>query len=157
MKNMLIARQQAFVAHQKVSVLSRVVIPAADVDDPLIADPIRLTGFDYGGTTLVFVLSGAPSSDWIWQFQNLGNYGFIVGKEPSVFQFSKDRAFINADERDAQQLVDYFKGYVEATNRAYRESVVQRHAMEQKSKREELEDQLREAERRRTILSNLKL
>jgi len=82
-----------------------------------------LVGLDFDGVRLPFKLSRQPSGVWIEKFRSMGNYPYILGKEPVKLQFRDDEALIPADERDAQQLVGFFRRYVETANRDCREHV----------------------------------
>jgi len=56
-KSQLIARQQQFVSLQKVNELTGQVVPEETVTDPLVADPIRATNFDYEDGLLLEAIS----------------------------------------------------------------------------------------------------
>ena len=53
----LISHGNQFVAEQKLSTLKGTVIPASQIDDPLITDPIKLMDFDWNDGILDLRLS----------------------------------------------------------------------------------------------------
>jgi serine/threonine protein kinase len=56
-KNMLIARGSEFVQQQKLDLLRNTVIPANEISDPLVNDPIHVVDADYSYGHLIFTLN----------------------------------------------------------------------------------------------------
>ncbi len=71
-KNLLIARGNDFVQQQKLDALRQTVIPTSQVSDPLIDDPIHVTGVAYRNGDLIFTISQSPNGRWLQRFQNMG-------------------------------------------------------------------------------------
>lgn len=155
----LIARGNDFVSRQRMSQLKNTVVPVSEVDDPIVADPIRLVGIDYrrdGG--LVLKLSQAPTPGWVGTFGRIGNYGALQGREPSVFSFSGDAAQIPVDdEREAQVIVDHFKNYLVTANDDYKRALIQEMRDTEEAARRRVQAELEAEERRKKILEDVKI
>jgi serine/threonine protein kinase len=154
-KELLIGRRNEFVSLQRLNSLKTEVVPEQSIDDPIIMNPIRLLSVDYVGHKLHLKLSQAPNSRWILRFQKLGSFSAIWEKEPSKFRFEVDLAYIPADERDAQMLVNHFKKYLESTNREYAAEVEANQRKETERRRRELQQGIAEEEKRQRILNTL--
>lgn len=98
-----------------------------------------------------------PNPAWIHRFQNLGSYQSILGKGPERFEFRGSRAYIPAGDNDAQLLVNYFKGYIAQTNRAYVDDVeaARLKAIEQSCR--ELQERIAQEEKRQRILESIQI
>jgi serine/threonine protein kinase len=59
-KRELIARGNEFLSVQRLNSLKSAVIPDAEVDDPVIRNPIQMVNLDYQEGTMIFTLSSAP-------------------------------------------------------------------------------------------------
>jgi len=109
LKNKLIARQNDFVTHQRLSKLKNTVIPVSDIDDPLILDPPRLIGFDWDRGELELELSQPINERWIWAIQNMGGSRSVWNKGPERFRFLRSKAIIDAKENEVQEIINCFK------------------------------------------------
>ena len=70
-KDNLIAKGNEFIVQQKLNELKNRVIPTSEIDDPLITSPPHLIDIDYRGGDLIFILSCAPTQEWVHSFQNI--------------------------------------------------------------------------------------
>lgn len=122
-KRELIARGQAYVDRQRLSEIQAQVIKTTESDDPLISDPPRLVAVRWVNGTLHLQLSREVNQTWVWALQNMGSYSAVWDKGPEVFRVAGDTAVVDARENDAQQIVDYFKGWLPQVNRVYAERV----------------------------------
>lgn len=154
-KERLIARQNEFVSLQKLDRLKTEVVPEASIDDPIIKNPIRLSGGNYVGGRLCLKLSQPPNSRWIFRFQNLGSYRSIIGKGPRMFRFKGDVAEIPANKSDAQILVNHFKDYLVSANKEYAVEVEADRRKETERRRLELQRAIAEEEKRQKLLNSL--
>jgi len=95
-KKLLIGKQNQFIISQKISALeNEKVIPITETDDPLIADPIRLTDFDWNNGNLMLQLNRPINENWKWALYNMGGtVTFLYGKEPRAFHLERDKAYI---------------------------------------------------------------
>jgi serine/threonine protein kinase len=159
-KQQLIARRNEFVTRQKLSQLRSAVVPAHEIDDPLVLDPPRLVGVDYEGGKLVLRLSQKLSSAWVEAFRKVRVRYHRSGEEPSSFHFKEDRAFVSiAGQPDhfAQGLVDRFKEYLPQANDLYAAGVKKQLQRQEKMESERVQREIEEQERRQRILGNVKI
>lgn len=120
------ALQKEAGVRQKLSELEKKVIPLADTDDPLVADPPRVVGADIRGTVLTLQLSRSVTSQWISVFQNCNFGSSLMGAGPEAFRFSGTSATLafsyNQPTTDnVQRVVDDFKRFIQITTREYDE------------------------------------
>lgn len=156
-KKELNARQKAQVSLQRISKLNDTVIPTHEIDDPLIEEPIKVVGFDYQNGILILELSQNTNPKWQYALSSIGNYSYIMGKEPSQWKISGNKASISAQEHQVQQLVDHFKSYLSPADSMYQATLVHEQREKERREREALQIQLEEAERRKRILDNVKI
>lgn len=154
-KKTLIARGNEFVALQRLDAIKKEVVPAFAVDE---IDPIRILAVDWESGRLILQLSRAPEIDWMQIFKNpRGNWGSLLGSGPESFQFGGDTATVRADEQDAQQIIDYAKGYVDMANRSYQTELATRAKQEERAYREKLRQEQAAAETKARVVSKLKI
>jgi len=79
-KTQLIGRRNEFVTRQRLSELKSTVVPVTELDDPLISDPLHLTGFDWDKGTLMLHLNQPVNDKWIWALRHIGSYSCLLGK-----------------------------------------------------------------------------
>jgi len=155
-KRELIARGEEHVSMQKLSKLKDTVIPTSEVDDPLIADPIRIVGVDWKSNTLLIELNHQPNQNWIWSLRNMGSYSSLMGKGPDNFQFVGKSARISASANEAQQVVDDFKKWLPAANRLYANKLKKDQEAAERKQREELQNLIRQEQERTNVVRKLK-
>jgi serine/threonine protein kinase len=154
-KKELIAKENEFIARQKLDEKQKEVVSAVD---PGKVQPVNLISADYHNGNLVLQLSRVPEPGWMQRFQNpRESYNFIYGKEPSAFQFGGTTAVIAAREIDAQQLINNFKYYSEMATRGYQVDLSEQAAKDEAERRRKYERELAEAEMRERILKNIKI
>ncbi|WP_447599976.1 serine/threonine-protein kinase [Nitrospira sp. Nam80] len=156
-KEQLIARHNDFVTQQRVSQLENTVIPETEIDDPHIADPIRLTEVDYQDNQLILTLSQPVNANWRHAFRNFGNHTAVFGKGPDQFEFRGNEARIPTRAHDAEQILAYFKEWLPRVNKKYEEIVSSERANAMELKRQELRRQLEREEERQRVLSRLRV
>jgi serine/threonine protein kinase len=154
-KAILRQRESEFFSRQKLSDLRNRVIPHSEVDDPLVSDPVRLVGADYGDGNLILTLSQPVNPTWVSCFKGIGTYTGILGKGPPYWSFSGDKASIPASERDAQGIVNSFKSYLDLANRDYRQKLEADLRKEEERNRRLIAQQIAKEEERRRVLDNL--
>ena len=156
-KAQLIGRQNEFITLQRISTLKQTVISETDLDDPLISDPPRLIDFDYDQGTLILILNRPINDRWVWALQNMGHYSSIMGKGPEAFSFRGDRATIHAREREIQDIINYFKGWLPMANTKYEAKLRQEITDEANNKRKRMQEEIEEQERRQRLRKNVKI
>jgi serine/threonine protein kinase len=155
-KQELIARGNEFVSQQKLSQLKSTVVHENEIDDPIVANPIRAIGVQYADDgRLEFELDQAPPPQWVRAFMNLGTYSALMGSEPRTFEFRGNHALVpvRGGPGAMQVVTDHFKNYVRSTNESYtaelvesvkRQAETQRKALRQQIEREEAQQRMRE-------------
>jgi len=156
-KSELIGRKNEFITRQRISELKETVVPVMDIDDPIIADPPRLVGFDYDKGSLILILSRPVNGKWLWAFQNMGNYSFTFGCEPAMFSISNDRATIQARENDIQLIINHFKSWLPLANKKYEEMIRRDKKDYEDNERRKLQQEIAEREKRLRILKSIKI
>jgi hypothetical protein len=148
----LIARYQDFVQRQKLDELRKTVIPASQISDPLVWNPITLEHVEYRDGGLFFTLSSPPNARWIGQFKNMAFQAGVVGSEPERFMFTGNRASVSAKEPVVQMVVNHFKNYLMTTNGQYSLAVRTEVASAEEQRRKNLQE--RTARLQRQIETN---
>ena len=161
-KRELIGRKQEFITRQCLSELEQKVVPVTNIasDHPLIADPPRLVDIDVKSGVLILLLQCSVSPKWRNAWTQMGRTSaltYIMNKGPEQFSFSGNRATIPAREDEIQQIVNYFKSWLEITNRIYAEIIYREKQEAEAELREQLQQEIEEKERRLRILANIKI
>ena len=159
LKLLLIAKQNDFIHRQRVSELRGRVVPTSEIDDPLVVDPPRLAGLDYREDLLVLRLSKNVTERWINEFRAIGNYSGFLEREPASFKFKGKEAAIPAmhNDHENQQLINYFKEYLEKANAAYREKLEAEQSRKEASEKERIRSEINAEEERERKLRKLKI
>jgi GrpB-like predicted nucleotidyltransferase (UPF0157 family) len=87
----------------------------------------------------------------------MGNHSAIWNKGPERFAFQGNTAHIPADEHEIQQLIDYFKDWLPKANRKYQELVTAEQRQAEEHRRQQLQAEVAETERRQRILQNVRI
>jgi eukaryotic-like serine/threonine-protein kinase len=155
-KKELISLKQQQISRQKLSALDKKVIEKTDVEDPLIADPVKILDVDWDDGTLTLKFNHDINNDWIWALNNMGSYSSLMGKGPEKFSFRFNKASISTRADEAQNMIDYFKDWLPKANRKYELKL--KHDIEIKEKKERIAlQQKKGAEQQRlNVLKNLK-
>jgi len=158
-KRELIGRKNNFIQRQQLSQLKNTVISSSEIDDPLVTDPPRLVDFDWQNGILSLILSRPVTDKWIQVFHQIGWNQSLIGKEPSSFNFSrsKNEAQIRAEERQIQDIINYFKPWVPTTNDDYKRKLEQEKKDQEDKLRKELDAKIAEQEARERLKKNIKL
>lgn len=156
-KKDLIGHKNAFVALQGYDAAKKQIIPTTSIDN---FEPLTLVNFDYSNGTLSLRLSGNVAPGWVQEFQHpRGGYTSLLGYGPEAFDIRGNVLRIQArqDERFIQQLVDHAKKYVAAANSGYAQQRREQAAAREREERAALEQKVKEAELRKSILSKVRL
>lgn len=156
-KNRLIAAGNEFVSQQKIEVLKRQVVKASEVTDPLLADPVRLSAMDYQKGMLILSLSQPINPKWVGRFHSIGNYTFFMGGGPHSFSFAGKEACIACEPRYVQQVVDWFKGFLNSATQDYGRLLESERLVEEQKQKKELQQKLKEEETRSELLKNIRI
>ncbi|WP_081065178.1 serine/threonine-protein kinase [Burkholderia cepacia] len=107
------------VSLQKISQIDQTVIRIDEIDDPIIANGMRVLGGKYDQGTLRLELSESVNPKWIQALGNMGNYSSVMGKGPERFRFAGKVASIDAQEHEIEQVVQHFKNWLPIATRVY--------------------------------------
>ncbi|MBW8003166.1 MAG: serine/threonine protein kinase [Planctomycetes bacterium] len=156
-KHLLLARKAESIELQRVSDIKQTVVPASDLDDPLVLTPLQIVGFDWHKGVLTLLFSQAVTQGWLYALQNMGSFTSAVRKGPEAFIFSGNKATIGADESDVQTIIDYFKDWIPKATRVYENNLRREIAERQAKMKQTLLAEQAEREKRARILRNVKL
>lgn len=156
-KKELLAREAEFISRQKLSSLKETVIPSSEIDDPLIADPPRVVSVDWEDNVLKIKLQRPVNQEWIWALNNMGSHTSILGKGPEAFRFSGSEAQVSAKADEAQDIINYFKGWLPKANQVYESQIRREKEQNERREREALRQQIAKAEERANLLERLKI
>ena len=157
-KKILLGYRNQFVTRQKLSELQNEVVPEFETDDLLVLSPIEIANVDYQNEELVIHLSKMPNGEWIDEFTSQsGGHTSIMGIcTPGLFRFEGKVARIRPKPNHEQQIINLFKGYTSQANENYGKRKEREAKRREQEERERLQAQIREAEKRKNLLENLK-
>ena len=151
------ARSREYISSLKISELNNTVIPASQIDDPIVADPIKIIDAEWDNGTLTIQLNHQPNYQWNWAFQNMGSHSAVMGKGPEMFQFRVNRAVISAhDGNEAQRIIDHFKQWLPRVAQVYENKLRQDAEKAEMEKIQEMERKIAEEEKKKAINESLK-
>jgi len=156
-KRELAARGTDYISQQRLSRLKATVIPAGQLDDPLVSDPLRIVDFDWENGTLSLVLSQPVNEKWVSALRNMGSYTALHGKGPEMFTFRGDRAVIQSREQDVQDIINHFRGWLPATTRKYEEVLREEHRRQEERENAELQAKIKAEEAKARLRRTVKL
>jgi serine/threonine protein kinase len=151
------AKSREFISSLKISKLTNTVIPTHDIDDPVIAEPMRIVDVEWSNGTLTIQLNHNATSDWIWAINNMGGFTSVLGKGPEAFRFHGNKASIGAsDSGEAQRIIDYFKQWLPRVATVYQNKLSQDAENAKRQQLEQLKRKVAEEEKHKTINASLK-
>ncbi len=157
-KRELIGRRHAFVERQELDRLKRTVAPVSELNDPILADPIRIVGADWDRNTLTLKLNQPVNADWTQALQ-FGPYSrsSVMGKGPEAFHFTGDSATVSVPADDVQRIIDYFKSWLPFAHQIYAQR--RKHAKEEQERQQRaaLEQEIQRRTAREQVLGRLKI
>jgi serine/threonine protein kinase len=157
-KQQLIARKNEFVERQRLSTLRERVIPVSELDDPIARDPIRIIDFDWDQGMLTLKLNRHVTPEWTQAIQ-FGSYPkrSILGKGPEHFNFRGDTASISVNDNQVQSAIDYFKSWLGPAHTIYVDRLKTAQREREQRAREAIQREIEAIERRRSVLSKVKI
>lgn len=136
------------VTQQKISAISKTVVPEGTIDDPLAFEPPKLIDAVWDNGRLTLTLDRPVSNAWVQALRNLGNYSSVMGIGPETFQFSGDKVSVACPDHSAQNVINHFKPWLPKATQILKLDLEH----EEKRKHDERVEQLKrekEAEERR--------
>lgn len=158
-KQELIGRKNDFIQRQQLSQLRNTVIPSSEIDDPLIAEPPQLISFDWGNGLLTLILNRPVNDKWIQTFYRIDWHQSLMGKDPHAFEFtrSKKELQVRAEERQVQDVINYFKPWIPTTNNDYKRLLEQEKKDQEDKLKRELESKISTQEARERLKKNIRI
>jgi serine/threonine protein kinase len=159
-KQELIGRRNDFIQRQKISELERTVIPTSEVDDILIANPVRIVKVDYKNESLIIELNHPVNETWVIIFRNQSYFNALVGGLPQDFYFRGNTVSVRVREYDVEKIFEQFKRFLNTANEKYRSQKESQLRESERQKREalqaETERRKKELEIKNSVLNKLK-
>lgn len=156
-KQLLKIRGADYVTEQQLSKLKSIVIPASEIDDPLIESPIKIVDFEWENNLLTLILSQSINSKWKSALLHMGNYTSVMGKGPEAFTFEGNLAKIRTDEREVQRIIDYFKSWIPATTQRYKQDLQDERRLNEEQERKKIQAAIEAEETKARLRKNIKL
>lgn len=156
-KTLLQVRGADYVSEQKLSALKSVVIPTSEIDDPLAVTPVKIVGFDWDNGLLTLILSEAVNQQWKNAFLNMGGHTSLMGKGPEAFSFEGNRARVRAEERQAQDIINYFKSWMPQTTTRYKHTIEGDRRRKEEQERQKIRMEIEAEEAKARLRKNIKL
>ncbi len=153
----LIARGAEFISRQKINQLRDTVIPATDVDDPIVNVPMKIVSVDWDENVLRIILNHKINKNWVRALNSMDSYKHILGKEPRAFSFNDREASIHARSDQVQMIIDYFKVWITKTNKIYEQQLRQENELNEQRAHQALKQKIQNEEERLNVLKNLKI
>jgi serine/threonine protein kinase len=154
-KELLIARGHQFVSLQHLAALKKGVVPESQVEDNLIADPIRVTEvLDYADSVLTVKLNQPINPKWESCFR-LRATAYSANFSAGMISFRGERAFLRVDEHFSEYAFGYLKQYLSPANETYAEQIRREHQEQIALQRGELRAQIAKQEQKARVLGKL--
>ena len=156
-RELLRMKSDQFEERQRLSAISKTVIAADTVDDPLAVEPPKVVGADYDGSDVIITLDRPMSDGWVSALRNMGSYSSAWNAGPERFRFAGNVARVQSDGSDAQGIVNHFKAWLPQATTMYAHNI---RLFQQQQERERSEALRREREtlaHRERVRSSLKV
>lgn len=156
-KALLKVRGADYVTEQKLSVLKTTVIPASEIDDPLVVTPIQIMDFDWDKGLLTLVLSQPVNPRWRNALLNMGSHTSVMGKGPERFTLEGNCAKIPAEERQVQDIINYFKSWIPQITARYKQDLKEEVRRKEEQERQKVRMEIEAEEAKSRLRKNIKL
>ncbi len=156
-KRELIARGQQFVELQRLNAMKKQVVPESEIDDAIIADPIRIVQkLDYRDGILALKLNQPVNDIWEACFRNRATR-FSGNMSAAYVSFHRDVVNIRASEHSIPEGVRFVQDYLPLANEDYAAQVKREHIQEVEKRRAALRSKVAQEEARQRILQKVKI
>jgi serine/threonine protein kinase len=154
-KEDLIGRGNQFIQFQRLETLRKEVVPESEVNDPLIADPIRvIEKEDYNNGVLTLRLNRQINQEWELCFRKRAT-SFSANVSSAMISFHRDKAHVRVNDHFLQQGVNFLKEYCLLANEEYAAQVKREHLEEMEKRRSDLRRRIVELENKARILQKI--
>ena len=141
---------------QKLAANGRDVIPAGQVDHPLVVAPPQIVDVDWNNGRLCITLDKTITEDWVQALYRMGNFTSLMGAEPQRFKFQGREASVGADEHNAQQVIDYFKQWIPKASARLKMDIEEEQARERHEEQQKLKKERDALEARQRVTARLR-
>jgi len=156
-KTLLKSRGADYVSEQKLSTLKSTVIPASEIDDPLAVTPVEIVDFDWDSGLLTLILSQSVNQKWRNALLNMGSHSSLMGRGPETFTFEGNRAKVRSEERQVQDIVNYFKSWMPQTTARYKQDLEEERRRKEEQEREKIRIAIEAEEAKARLRKNIRL
>lgn len=156
-KTLLKVRGADYVSEQKLSALKSTVVPTSEIDDPLVVTPIKIVGFEWDNGFLTLILSQPVNQMWRNALLNMGSHSSLIGKGPESFTFEGNCAKVRAEERQVQDIINYFKSWMPQTTAKYKYYIEEEHRRKEDQERQKIRMEVEAEEAKTRLRKNIKL
>lgn len=157
LKQSLIAQKQEFVVRQRLSEISKTVVPTSTVEEPLAETPPRIIDFKWQNGTLILIFDQQLPEKWVSSLRNMGSYTSVYGKGPETFRFMDNRAIVDVADTEVQRVIDAFKGWLPQVTATYRSLLSRERRQQEDRQRAALRAEQEELERQQRLRSSVRL
>jgi serine/threonine protein kinase len=141
---------------QKLNQSQEEVVPAAEIDEPLANEPMRIINVDWSRGLLTIYLDRPTTKDWRRAIQNLGSYSSVYGKGPEAFTFDGNHAIVEASEHQVQDIINHFKNWLPRASLVLRSDLELRARKLDEERRRRLQLEREAEEQRLRVLRNVR-
>lgn len=144
---------------EEINRLKEIKFLESEEKDKLILEPPKLINFEYdqGVHQILLYLDKEVNNEWINCMKN-DRYSEVMGFGPEKFRFIGNIAFANLPPvylRDLQQIIDYFKTWIDNANKHYPSFIKNKRENEIRRKEEEIKLKIENEERIKKTLEKV--
>lgn len=144
---------------EEIKRLKEIKYEESEETDILILEPPKLIDFKYDDSIgkLFLYLDKKVNDEWISCITK-GSYGELLGYGPDRFRFENNVAMVNispGELRNLQQIIDYFKSWVQNANTHYSIYVSNQKRYEKQRKENEIQERIKREEQVKKALENI--
>jgi serine/threonine protein kinase len=156
-KKEIIGRGNQFINLKRLETLKREVVPESEINDPLIADPIRVVEKeDYSNGVLTLRLNRPINQKWEVCFSKRATR-YSANVSSAMISFHGDKARVRVNDHFLQQGVNFLKEYCVLANEEYAAQVKHEHLEELERRRSDLRRRIAEKETKAKILHKIQI
>jgi hypothetical protein len=137
--------------------MTKEVVPESEINDPIVADPIRLVGtHDYRDGILTLKLNQPVNDIWDACFRKRATR--FSGNMSSAFvSFHRDELSIRVTEHSLQEGLRFVKDYIPLANEEYAALIKREHTQAVEQRRTALRNKIAQEEARQRFLQKVNI
>lgn len=157
LKGMIQKYHAGAVTLQRLSDITKTVVPEDTVDDPLAIEPPRLIGAELINGTLHLTMDRSVSHQWIQAMLRTGNFSSVMGAGPGLFSFAGEKASVRVPEQSAQDAINHFKEWLPKATQTLKVTLEHEAALNRTKLLEHLRREREAEEKRLRVNQSLKI